>query len=249
MVVERYMLGEMNAAEEQEFFMSVATDGELLQTLRAHRRVERALVNDRDTLPSGYVAVQERALAMLASQPSPATSSGTGRWFSGSRLAGWAAVASTAVIFTVTGYVGRGYLDQPDITSLQSSSAVRTQVTTPSKDAPVQEQTVPVAPLLHETPAASATEARSQEGRTATPTTVTPSESFPAAGKNLRAERKASTPREQHPDTPVERIPNQAETRSTTVAEQTPDGQERLTPLPPKSDSVGFRMKLTLPRR
>src|SRR5438477_12447822 len=93
-VVERYLAGEMSASEEQEFFMGVATDGDLFQLLRAHRMVERALDKDRDAIPAGYLAIQERAMAMLAMQsPAMPVALGTaGAMFGGFRLGTWIAI-------------------------------------------------------------------------------------------------------------------------------------------------------------
>jgi hypothetical protein len=106
-LVERYLAGEMNMADEQEFFMNVATDGELFQTLRAHRMVDRAISRDRDALPDHHVEVRAHALALLVgeSSPVPTPSESVGTGFFGSGFAPWITFLSIGVVFSVAGFV------------------------------------------------------------------------------------------------------------------------------------------------
>jgi hypothetical protein len=114
-IVERYLAGEMSASEEQEFFMKVATDGDLFRTLRAHRMVERALDRDRDAIPAGYMAIQEKAMELLAAQ-SPAVTATLGTAsaaFGGLRLGTWITLVSTAVLFSAAGFITHGLVNSP----------------------------------------------------------------------------------------------------------------------------------------
>jgi hypothetical protein len=250
-LVEHYLTGEMNAAEEQEFFMAVAVDGELLGTLRAHRQVERALHRDRDALPSGYAAVQERALAMLAMQPQVSAMSTTGRWFSGSRFTSWITLASTALVFAVAGYAGRDIIADPKpdaVPPVQSAVTTSQQIARPQSDIPM---TVIPAPhrdsVVQE--AAPAVQ-RSQGSRT---------EVVKSAARAVTAERplhaSAATAREavaEHTgkggaDTSVVR--DQRPAKSTVPAVDTAPAQndEASTPVQ-QSEQVRFKVKAKRPR-
>lgn len=64
-LVERYLNSEMNSADEQEFFIQVAVDSNLRQTLKAYRIVESALRKHRDAAPSQHAESRSRVISTL----------------------------------------------------------------------------------------------------------------------------------------------------------------------------------------
>jgi hypothetical protein len=68
-MVERYLGGEMNSADEEEFFIQVAIDSDLRQTLKAYRIVESAIRKHRDTAASRHSETRDRLISMLGTQP------------------------------------------------------------------------------------------------------------------------------------------------------------------------------------
>jgi hypothetical protein len=92
-LVERYMSGAMTGAEEQEFFIQVATDSNLRHTLKAYRIVDTAIQKHRDALPAQHTAARSRLTGMLSLPPhGPAVPAGT-------NVAGKAGRYATAIAF------------------------------------------------------------------------------------------------------------------------------------------------------
>jgi hypothetical protein len=252
-LVEHYLTGEMSATEEQEFFMRVAVDGELLGTLRAHRQVERALRRDRDALPSGYAAVQERALAMLAVQPQVSSISTPRGWFSGSRLSSWITTASTALVFAVAGYAGRGMLSEPKpdvVPPVQSAATTSQQIQRPqSSDIPMTIFDAPHRDSLAE----SATSAMQRSQGTAAETVKSPVRV--AAERPLRASDAAARDavvennRKGRADTSVVRERRQSKTAAVAPATTPAPEAETSVPIQKTEDEVRLKMKLKLPKQ
>jgi hypothetical protein len=250
-LVEHYLAGDMSAAEEQEFFMTVAVDGELLGTLRAHRQVERALRRDREALPSGYAAVQERALAMLAVQPQVSSMANPRKWFSGSRFSGWITMASTALVFAVAGYAGRDMISQPSrdaVQPVQSVSTTSQQIQRPQSDIPTTIFAIPNRDSAGE----SATPAMQRSQGAATETVKSPATTT-AAERPLRAsdatarEAVAENNRKGRADTSVVR--DRRQPKPAAVAPPvTTTTQEAETSTIPKSEGVGFTIGLKKPK-
>jgi hypothetical protein len=248
-LVEHYLTGEMSAAEEQEFFMRVAVDGELLGTLRAHRQVERALRRDREALPSGYAAVQERALAMLAVQPHVSPVSNVRRWFSGSRFSGWFAMASTALVFAVAGYAGRDMVSEPKpdaVRQVQSVATTSQQIQRPQSDIPMT--IIPQSDSTLE----SATPAMQPSQRTMTES-VKPSASLAVPERPLRAsnaigsETVVENNRKGRADTSVVRDRRQSKAAAVTPAATPALEAETAAPIP-QSDDLRMKMRITKPK-
>jgi len=65
-LVERYMAGEMSAAEEGDFFIHVAVDDELRQTLKAHQLMYGAIRSDSQTAVPETASYRSHILGMLA---------------------------------------------------------------------------------------------------------------------------------------------------------------------------------------
>jgi hypothetical protein len=249
-LVEHYLTGEMSAAEEQEFFMTVAVDGELLGTLRAHRQVERALRRDRDALPSGYAAVQERALAMLAVQPQVSSVSTPRGWFSGSRFSSWITTASTALVFAVAGYAGRGMLSEPKpdvVPPVQSVATTSQQMGKPQSDIPMTIFAAPHRDSLVEsaTPAMQHSQGTAMEAMKS-PARVTAAERPLRASDATAKEAPVENNRKGRADTTVVRERRQPKTA---IAPATPPAQETDASAPIRqSEEVGFKVRIKKPK-
>lgn len=64
-IVGRYLGGELTGAEEQDFFIQVAVDNDLRQTLKAYQVVDSALHKHRETIPVQHPESRERMVMML----------------------------------------------------------------------------------------------------------------------------------------------------------------------------------------
>jgi hypothetical protein len=65
-LVERYLGGEMNQAQESDFFLNVAVDDELQRTLKAFRIMDQTIVKDRELVVPERSRYRENIMAMLA---------------------------------------------------------------------------------------------------------------------------------------------------------------------------------------
>jgi len=65
-LVDRYLSGSMNGAEESDFFLKVAVDPELQRTLKSFRVIDRVLDQDRDVVPP-QGRYRAHVMALLAS--------------------------------------------------------------------------------------------------------------------------------------------------------------------------------------
>lgn len=112
--IERYLSGQMNPADEQDFFIQAALDRELRYELKALMTVDSAIRKERDAEPAEHTALRTRVAAMLAAapvpeQPAPASVPHTPAPIAGSAIQKFltlqwlsfaaATIALTAVIF------------------------------------------------------------------------------------------------------------------------------------------------------
>lgn len=65
-LVEKYLAGDMSIAEESDFFINVALDNNLRQTLRAQHTLRRALASDMQTAVPQQAAYRTNIMALLA---------------------------------------------------------------------------------------------------------------------------------------------------------------------------------------
>ena len=104
LLVEKYLAGDMNAAEESDFFINVALDNNLQQSLRAQRTLHRALASDMRNAVPQQASYRTNIMALLAStQVIGGADAGvgvSGAGASGVSGAGAAGVAATGTIFT-----------------------------------------------------------------------------------------------------------------------------------------------------
>lgn len=106
LLVEKYLSGDMNAAEESDFFINVALDNNLQQTLRAQRTLHRALASDMLTAVPQQAAYRSNIMALLASTQviggaGIGAGAGASSAVSGSSAAGAGAAAGSVATGTV----------------------------------------------------------------------------------------------------------------------------------------------------
>ncbi len=111
-LVGRYIGGELTGAEEQDFFIQVAVDNDLRQTLKAYQVVDSALHKHRETIPVQHPESRERMVMMLhqsaAAAPAqqqairyrPGIAAIVGGWFNRRT----AFVSATAFIWMIAGF-------------------------------------------------------------------------------------------------------------------------------------------------
>lgn len=105
-LVERYLSGEMLSADEEEFFMQVAVDRDLRQTLKAYRIVESALRKHRDNAPQHHDHTRARVVAMLGTHAPAQSMRATGTHVARtSKVAGTHIMMSQAALQWVLGSV------------------------------------------------------------------------------------------------------------------------------------------------
>ncbi len=68
-LVERYLAGQMTAAEESEFFLNVAVDDELQRTLRSYRIVENSIQSDSVAAVRDRSPYRDKVMTLLAATP------------------------------------------------------------------------------------------------------------------------------------------------------------------------------------
>lgn len=79
-LIERYLSGEMNASEEQNFFIEVAADTEMRTELKAYQIVESAVRKDREADAASYADLRSHMLGVLqASNPAGTGGAGAAR--------------------------------------------------------------------------------------------------------------------------------------------------------------------------
>ncbi|MEO5931891.1 MAG: hypothetical protein ABIR47_18295 [Candidatus Kapaibacterium sp.] len=77
-LVERYLGGDMNSSQEEEFFIQVAVNNDLRQTLKAYRVVESAIRKHRDTVPPHHAESRARVIALLSAGAAAQPHAGSG---------------------------------------------------------------------------------------------------------------------------------------------------------------------------
>lgn len=132
-LVGSYLRGEMSAAEEQEFFIQVALDSDLRQTLKAFRVVETAIQKHREAISPNHAESYQRLLVMLGSSATePAALIGTtaasgilrqGLGAIGARFFNW----TTALV--ATGALSLGALVLGPAMNEEKEPATRTETT------------------------------------------------------------------------------------------------------------------------
>jgi hypothetical protein len=176
-LVEKYLAGDMSIAEESDFFINVALDNNLRQTLRAQHTLRRALASDMQTAVPQQAAYRTNIMALLATTQViggagigagvSGAASGSGAAGAGAAAAGSVAtgtILTKVILGTALGLslVG-GTLYVAD--QLSNSSD---QPATPNA-APVQRQLEVLPPQL-QPPTAPTTEQPAQQQQAAEPT-------------------------------------------------------------------------------
>jgi|GEM_PF-2529363 len=136
-LVERYLNSEMSSADEQEFFIQVAVDSNLRQTLKAYRIVESALRKHRDAASSQHAEGRARVIAALQAASvvhagssgvtpagaAPMISRSSNRTWLSSAMFKWIFMVVLAIGFTAA-YIVASDVDRASENSTLSSDAL-----------------------------------------------------------------------------------------------------------------------------
>lgn len=224
-LVERYLNGEMNSADEQEFFIQVAVDNNLRQTLKAYRIVDSAIRKHRDAVPSRHAELRSKVVDMLKvtsvaqagpASPLPAGSQTTplpGGSTVRTGMFRWITAVVAALGFTIAGFVVASIVGTPPGESTPSSGAYQKQegaagtVRIPAAEAPApgtpvtasQNNQIPTAPQQR----ASGTSV----GTTQTRSTRSQQQSARAASGTNASEAEKSSLRNENPAEQAAEIP------------------------------------------
>lgn len=128
-LVEQYLEGSMDFAQEENFFIQVALDDELRRTLKSYRIVEEAIRKEREAGTREHAAPRYAVAGMLATtpqQPSAATPNTQGKLagFLKNRISRRIAAAMGATSLVLFGWMG-----VQQLTDVQDQTAdIRQQV-------------------------------------------------------------------------------------------------------------------------
>lgn len=153
-LVEQYLEGAMSPADEQEFFIRVAVDSNLRQTLKAHRIVESAIRKHRDAISSRQLEVRTRLVSMLGPIETHHPGAGSDTITGGSpsetlrppfssmtpefvwSLAAVAAIALAIGVFVVAPMLHRNEAVRPERTATASPRAIAPSSPVPTQHSP-----------------------------------------------------------------------------------------------------------------
>lgn len=274
-LVERYLSGDLSPNEEQEFFIQVAVDNYLRQTLKAYRIIENAMRKDRDGIPPGHSDLRARVMGIWAMRnlgPAPVPTRATqipnvaqgfnaGRLFSTVGMARWAVSAAGAAAIAVGVFLAG------------TSSSPQSRVTPPVSTRQAQRPEAAQQPVQSKSPESASsqsvtTPSESEQAlpsdRSLQPTAVRPSEAVSGHGGSKSFSVPAEqTPREKREGgsasraerTDLRRAP--AVSSSAEHAEKPSEGaslpddgwrEEVHHPTVSTSDTIKFHLKVTLPK-
>lgn len=256
-LVEQYLGGSMSPDEEQEFFIKVAVDSNLRQTLKAYRVVESALRKHRDAVAVQHVAARGNLMAALqkASQSVPAATShsgNAGRMFGAGRgMVRFLAAAVTVASVTVAGWMGVSWwsASESDTDTPRGMSPARAPMIIPAPGESTGQAAPAVSsessPRIDNAPAASApisaTADDAGNDRPSTTRSATP-----------RISRDNASSRSREIASPQDVKSDDASTRATADrADDLEPPAEVETPRVQKSpsDTVNIQLKIGLPKR
>ncbi len=219
-LVERYLNGEMNSADEQEFFIQVAVDNNLRQTLKAYRIVDSAIRKHRDAVPSRHAELRSKVVDMLkvtgvaqagpaspfpaGPQTTPLPNGSTAR----TGMFRWIVTVVAALGFTIAGFVVASLVGTPPGESTPSSGAYQKQEgAAGTSGSPAAEAPAPGTPATapRTSPIATAPEQRPS----GTPATLTQTRSTRSQQQSARAATGTTPSGAQHSsvrnETPAEK--------------------------------------------
>ena len=175
-LVEKYLAGDMSIAEESDFFINVALDNNLRQTLRAQHTLRRALASDMQTAVPQQAAYRTNIMALLATTQViggagigagvSGAASGSGAAGAGAAAAGSVATGTILTKVILGTALGLSLVGGTLYVADQLSSS--DQPATPNA-APVQRQLEALPPQL-QPPTAPTTEQPAQPQQAAEPT-------------------------------------------------------------------------------
>ena len=187
-LIERYLEGSLTPAEEQEFFIEVATDREMQYDLKASQVVESAIRKDRELAPNSWSGTRTELTAMLTAEGKVGVEakSGQGSGSLSSWGAGWIVTATMLLLVSFTALlvslvaIDRTTTDQVKTTPLPTSQPEQTV----RGEASLLEQ--PEAVEVEEEPRSlkSVEKAKGEEGKQLLPQTYSKAEEQIPAGQN-----------------------------------------------------------------
>ena len=136
--LDRYLFGEMTAAEQQLFLDEAASNPELSRAIATEQRITETLQADRSAAPSNHASTRQTMLALAAATPAAKTPSDGGT--PGATTSGWLGKMIAGAVATIGVVGGIIWLasgnDQPTV---QPTPAVRS-VTEPTAVPPQLQQ-------------------------------------------------------------------------------------------------------------
>lgn len=204
-LVERYLGGMMNSAEEEDFFIQVAIDHDLRQTLKSYRIMESAIRKHRDTAPVHHADSRSRVMAMLTvgtmAQQQTQSSSGSSVGTTGGKMWG---MSSAALRVVATG-VATGAVIIGALVVLPRIQQMPQQNTDPMRTTPAQQLVLPHSEPA-QTPVTGPVRSSDQQGATPrssndqslrTPTTDIPESSPERLSRTELRDAQPESPRRQ----------------------------------------------------
>jgi hypothetical protein len=259
-LVDRYMSGDMSVSEEQDFFIQVAVNDELRQTLKAYRVVDTALRKDRSVpRPAGNDRSRANIMAMLAAT-APIAGAGAGAAGSGvaadaiahgttaatmqAGAAGSAGLISSgiakigALLIAVTGLTVGTFVVGPVLSDrVATTTPTATRTVTPSMPPSAGTQGTEGTKMMERDSAQEVATARPVEAGTQPTRTVEELRPRPTA-TTMTAHRNTAAP--QQAVTTVPRVAAHQDSVPATRAEVP-------RPVPSKVDSISFKVDIELP--
>jgi hypothetical protein len=259
-LVDRYMSGDMSVSEEQDFFIQVAVNDELRQTLKAYRVVDTALRKDRSVpRPAGNDRSRANVMAMLAATAPIAGAGAAGSGVAADAIAhgatsasihagaaGSAGLISTgmakigAVLIAVTGLTVGTFVVGPIISDrVATTPSATSRTASPSSPSAAQNaERGASSPMMvmDSTATIHATEPETRSALVQTQTDLLPR---PAAHVEERGAHR-HTPVSQQPVVATPRVAAHQDSVPTTQA-------EAPRPVPSKVDSISFKVDIDLP--
>lgn len=133
-LVERYLGSAMAAAEEEEFFLNVAVDRELRQTLKAYRIVESALRKHRARTHAPRGRARARLVALLESDTVPSGAAGVPSAAAAPQRARRRGILAFGSVCALAGMLVGVYFVAPMLTDRESVAPGGTRFMTPGQN-------------------------------------------------------------------------------------------------------------------
>lgn len=152
-LVEQYLEGSMDFAQEENFFIQVALDDELRRTLKSYRIVDEAIRKERDAGTREHAAARYVVAGMLTATPQPAEAAASGFQGKLANLLKRQVSRRIATAAAATGLVLFGWMGVQQIYNGQQETAGTSAVTPGSENIKAEQQQGQEELLIQEKPA------------------------------------------------------------------------------------------------